>query len=421
MKAVGHGVSRYWVPAGTPLGGYLVDGRTAAAGGLLDAHVLVLQAPSSALCAQVVLDAICVNRDLAEHLAPRLQELGIQDVQVSATHSHSAPEWGCFPGGAATPAEWFAPVEVAVTAAARLALDGAVPVVGSVRRISVAGVGSIRNADWADYSVPVDVIDFRDERGDLLGIWANVPVHATVLPANSRAVSGDLIADTRSAVAERTGGWCVVTVGAAGDVSTRGQRREPTESESARLGAVLAAAIVDGVESGPAGRDFSFTSTLRFPVTLPGKDPRAPVAGAAAGEDGASQTDASSAFAARRREAVEQAREVLRRFPLSPPETAQVTVLRCGRTLVVGVPVEPLSAVATQLEAALQETGRADGVVLMGYSGGYLGYLPAAAGASKETYEAIVSPFAPGAAETLINEIVRQTGPDADGGCEEHG
>ena len=173
--------------------------------------------------------------------------VGPADVWISATHTHAGPETGCAPGGAATPAPWLDRItELAVDAAARATAAATVATV-EVRTTRVTCVGGLRSGPRPGRSVPVDVLTVHDG-GRVTGAIVVLPVHPTVLDAENRLVSADLAGAVRTALAaELNGAWVVVATGAAGDVSTRPFRREQTPAECARLGALVADAVVEAL------------------------------------------------------------------------------------------------------------------------------------------------------------------------------
>ncbi|RJQ91247.1 hypothetical protein D5S19_01930 [Amycolatopsis panacis] len=88
-----------------------------------------------------------------------------------------------------------------------------------------------------------------------------------------------------------------------------------------------------------------------------------------------------------------------------------VSAVRLGDLSLVGFGGEPYLA----LEAALA-TEVPGPLVLIGYTGGYLGYLPTAAAYRTGAYEVHISPVAEGAAELAVREAVRLLGVSPEGG-----
>jgi hypothetical protein len=376
---IGHGVAPIPVPNGSPLGGY-VDRRGGSSGVAdpLEAHVMTMSDGATRL-ALVVLDVVCVNTDLAGAVQDALAD-HIDESWVCATHTHSGPETGCAPRGAATPEPWRDVVTAAVRQAARAAV--AAEMSGSLitTTVNVAGVASVRSRPGAARRVPVDVVTFRTRSGHIGGALVVLPVHPTVLPATSTVVSADLSGSVRRAMsASRKVPWVVVATGAAGDISTRGVRRAGDPGECARLGRVVADQVLAVVRTGPSRVDdtdsvFTATTDVIMAASLPMTrkstvDPRS-----------------------RQAETLRQALRLHR--PSTEPVPATVRAARVGDLRLIGVPGEPF----------LDLRARAAGAVLLGYVGGYVGYLPTAEAFTGEpTYETVISPVALGEPERLID------------------
>jgi hypothetical protein len=366
---VGHGAAPIPVPDGTPMGGYADrKGDSSGTADPLEAHVVTF-ADEERRFALVVLDLVCVNADLA---AAVRDAVPFDEVWVCATHTHSGPETGCVPGGAATPSPWVPVVTAAVVRAAECA-----PVPGTVAAVSVDvdGVASVRSRPDGARPVPVDVVSCHDEAGRLRGVLVVLPVHPTVLPAGSTVVSADLTGAVRRALAVRLGVWVVVLTGAAGDISTRGVRRGADPAECARLGEVVADQVVAAVRHGLPG---GVVRTSSADVLLaPGTPPVT-----------RSTVDPSS----RQAETLRQAWRL--RPHRTGPLPATVVAARLGDVRLLGLPGEPFLGLRS----------RAAGAVVVGYVGGYVGYLPTrAAFEAEQTYETVISPVAPGEPERLVD------------------
>ena len=390
---VGHGVAPIPVPDGSPMGGY-VDRRTGSSGTAdhLEAHVLSCAAGGRRF-ALVVLDLVCVNVDLADAVEHALAGLGVDEAWVCATHTHSGPETGCRPRGASTPAPWLEVCTAAARRAAAEAIAGELPGSLSTTVVEVADVASVRSRQNGARPVPVDVVSFHT--GRLAGVLLVLPVHPTVLPASSTVVSADLAGAVRRALARRLGTpWVLVATGAAGDISTRGVRRAADPGECARLGGVVADQVLPAVGS-PRGRPGAVL-TARADVTLaPGPaDPAGP-----AGLGGAESTSDPSS---RQAETLRQARRVRQSLGhASTPLHATVRAARLGGVQLVGLPGEPFLALRSRAVEAVGD------VLVLGYVGGYLGYLPTReAFADEPTYETVISPVAPGEPERLVDKGV---------------
>lgn len=375
MKA-GHGTAPIPTPTGSAMGGYLDrPGPSTGVADPLEAHVLTVSDGSSR-CTLVVLDVVCVNVDLAEAIERELAPLGLGDVWVCATHTHSGPETGCVPGGSATPDPWTEVLTEAARHAAEEAVAGETTATIGSAVVDVSDLASVRSRPNGARPVPVDVVAFRNTAGEPVGVLAVLPVHPTVLPATSTLVSADLTGAVRRALAVRFGVWAVVATGAAGDISTRGVRRAADAAECTRLGDTVARRLTL-----PPDCASGAVRTTRHTTRVVPAEP-------------ALVTASTGPVATRQEETLRQARRL--RADLSWPDRplpATVRAALLGGVGLVGVPGEPFLDLRSRVEG-----------ILLGYVGGYLGYLPTeAAFAADPTYETVVSPIAPGEAECLVD------------------
>lgn len=85
---VGHGSAPLLVPDGTPLGGYA--DRAGSSSGVLD-ELQVDCVTFDGRFALVVAEVVCINEDLAADVRVAV---GLEEVWVCATHTHSGPDIG---------------------------------------------------------------------------------------------------------------------------------------------------------------------------------------------------------------------------------------------------------------------------------------------------------------------------------------
>lgn len=403
--AVGHGSARLTVPPGSPFGGYA--DRTAGASGTLDpleVHVLTF-ADGHRRFVWAVADLVCVNTDLADAVRAAVTRdmpgTRPATVWLSATHTHAAPETGCRPGGAATPEPWTGQVTAAVTAAARAAVRTEEPAELVLRRGELTGVGGQRSGPHPRLAVPYWVLEVNGAAARSLVV--SLPVHPTVLGADNDRTSADLPGAVRRAL--DTDAWCVVATGAAGDVSTRPHRHAQTPEEVARLGDVVARQVRDllaapGIPVTGDGAVGRVAATADVPVP-----PRTDVA------------PDDAALAALQRQATDPAADpVQRRTAYTRWQGARLAhqatsvrdphcaaaVLTVGDLRFAGIGAEPYLDLDTAWRSIAGPAG-----VLVGYTGGYLGYLPTAPAYDATEYEVMVSPCGPGAADAVLGACGR--------------
>jgi hypothetical protein len=80
-----------------------------------------------------------------------------------------------------------------------------------------------------------------------------------------------------------------------------------------------------------------------------------------------------------------------------------IQVIRLGNTALVAIPVEPFA----EIGVAVKKRSAADWTLFSGYSNGYYGYMPMRENYPEGGYEVDTTPFAPGAAEQMIEACVQ--------------
>lgn len=341
--------------------------------------------------ALVVADLICVNADVVDRIRAALLDLRVDSCWVAATHTHASPEAGCVPGGSRTP-----------PGLARRLLDAAVAAVttaiadereASLRhtRAWVTGLASRRNAgDASPVDIPVDAI-VVSSRGAVAGVVSVVPVHPTVLPAGNSDVSPDLSGGIRRAVVGPAR-WAVAATGAAGDISTRHTRQGRSAAEIDRLGRLVADALRLEPGASRPERDAVGAPAARV-IRLEPKPADEVDAAMAASPPGADS---------RTHVVFEQGRRIARELAGGRPGEAyhlEIQAIRLGDVTLVAIPGELFLDLGESVCAAV-----GDDVIVLGYTNGYLGYLPS--GGAPTTYETLVSPVRRGSGEQVVAAAV---------------
>jgi neutral ceramidase len=376
---VGHAWAPLPVADGTPMAGYAARGGRAS--GVLDAlevHCVVIGGLTL-----VVADLLAAG----EALTARVRAAIGGDVWLCATHTHSGPDGEAVAG---------ALVDAAVRAARAASASGR-DRAGALHRGVLRGVGS-RRAAAGEPVVDVDVLRFDDD-----GVLAVVPVHPTVLPASSTAISGDLAAAIRTSLRRQLPGvpWVVVATGAAGDISTRRIRRAQTPAELHRLGAEAAGQIAALLRSEPtvlweAGDTASAVAhdSLALPAVRRDADELAALR--------ARLATALHTVPAAERRTVETALQGVQLATAPPPRDTivlQLAAARLGRLALLAVGAEPFHSLAGELRARLGPA------VLLGYANGDAGYLPDGA-ADSAGYEALASRLPTDAATATVAALI---------------
>jgi hypothetical protein len=401
LLTIGHGEATLSVVLGEPLGGY-IDRTGGVLGSIepLEVHAISIGGHSSRLVLLVV-DLICVNTDLVARIRAAADDLGVSRVWVSATHAHSTPEAGCYPGGATTPEALAGRVVAAALAAIRSAIAAEEP--GRVRAVRsiVSGVGGRRNVPPDEVpQVPIDVLLIETSAADrdtprLRGMLVVSPVHPTVLPPDNRLTSADLTGGIRRALASEAE-WVVVATGAAGDISTRTTRQARDTPEIDRIASRVADAVRSTLSRETGEEHPGGEGALRAPsavtLDLPSR-PRPPEAVVSAVD---TQQDP---FSARRQAVLEQG------IALAEESRTRLSTHQHSITIEAGV-IDGVRLVAIPAELYLglaeqiREGHPGQPTVVLGYTNGYLGYVPDRQ--APLSYETVVSPVAAGSGEAIV-------------------
>jgi hypothetical protein len=307
--------------------------------------------------------------------------------------------------------------------AAAAAVASERPLAARVHTGVLRDVGSPRNADAAGAEVVADAIAFGAPGAAPAGVLAVVPVHPTVLPAESRVVSGDLTRAIRVALRAElaTGGgngagapWVVIATGPAGDISTRRTRRAQTSEEVERLGALAARQLAALVRAGDGdgalwnGGDEAapvMAARRALPLPLRRQDPAALGvlrATLRADRDSAAPGSAAARTLTTALHGVDVAEAVAARADRAL--ALELSAARLGDLALVGLGAEPYHALGDDLR-----TRRAGPTVPLGYVNGHIGYRPDAPAYDTTDYEVLSSPLARDAAATAVaalNDLV---------------
>ncbi|MQA78516.1 MAG: hypothetical protein GEV10_08555 [Streptosporangiales bacterium] len=404
--AVGHATVVLDVPDGTRLGGY-ADREGGAAGSLdpLEVGVVTIGAGTRRFV-WAVADLPCVTADLTAAtraaVVDTVPSCSPETVWLSATHTHAGPDTGCHPGDGPTPAPWHTVIPTTVAAAVSDAVRAESPARLVVRHGELADVAGQRSGPRPRRSVPFSVIEVRDQERTR-GLVVVLPVHPTVLDAGNRATSADLPGAVRRALGTSLGAaWCVVATGAAGDVSTRPHRRAQTPAELRRLGDLVASQVAELLHAPPDAvvGDGTVAAASSRVAVAPRTDTGPPEPLAELERRIGELPEGSP----QRRTAYTRWQGALladRARSVRDPRCA-TGVVSIGDLRLAALGGEPFLDLADGWRA---RAGR--GAVLVGYTNGYLGYLPTRDAYASVEYEVLISPCGPGAAEAALAECGR--------------
>jgi hypothetical protein len=392
----------FGTPRGTPMGGYA--GRTGPSTGTLDpltVSALSLSAGDAELVI-VSVDLVAVDEALSRRIA---EATGIDrsSLLLAASHTHSGP------AGVSTQLHAAIPDEIDQLGRGRMVLltkwriDEAralrAPATVSIGRSTLAGLAANRNDPDGPYDPTVSVLVVQDETDSLVAIAVHWACHPTILSAKNRRVSADFPGEMRRRLRERLGAPNLPVLylnGAAGDVSTRFTRKDQSPDEVERVGSALAGAALEAMERAeplPARLKHATTSVgltgwsqQQISTTL-------------------SRTDEPANDASRLSTTRAQGLAMLRSLADSPcrprRKSLRLDAWTVGGLAMLAVPGELVSGLGQQILAAspLQ-------ALIVGYAGGYAGYLAERDAYEEGTYEALASQFGPGSGEAVADAAI---------------
>jgi len=374
----------------------------------------------------VVLDLVGITAKwvkVIQRLTEEVADIPQANVLVACTHTHSgpagfaAPPWstGAFPFVEETLERLRSGLERAAAVA--------IPVEAGVEACLVPGIGGHRTIPNRAVDQTLWTLVFRGE-GKTHGVLANFPCHSTILGADNLFLSGDLFGAASAVVEQKLGPGSVVaiTVGAAGDVSTRFTRREQTFAEVERLGGRLGQAIMESIQRARLHADVSLAFSQRR-VWLPYKalPPLEEVVQTVMRlqEEVASlrkrgQGEALLRVTETRLEGAKLLEALISKAKVAEGVEAVLFGIRIGSAVLIGVPGEPFNELGWALRR--EWAGRFQ-VALAGLTGGTLGYFPSREAVEKGWYEALGSPFDWQAtaliaqeAKHLLQELLKERG-----------
>ena len=366
-------------------------------------------------------------------------------MRLSAAHNHAGPSLGppWFEGGAEMVAPYLASLTDRLAGTCLAAWRGLRPArVGAGQGQSL--VNSNRRRPWqpghpmlspdpagfSDHTVGVVRID--DEAGQPLAVLVNFAAHPTILAWDNRLISPDYPGTLRRVVESLTGATCLFLQGAAGNQDTIRDYANDVQAARwvGRQVGLEAARVAEAIQTRPGERrvvrQVESSWTMGVSEHVPSGEPDGTVRCRTRqvalprwqqpppGEAEIEQVQALQATLAERHRAgapVEEVRqanlnvrrallalETARRRSEPGPITVEIQAIQLGPVALLSLPVEPFA----EIGAAIKARSPFAATLISGYSNGMAGYLPVAAAYPEGGYEIWVTPFAPEAAEQVV-------------------
>jgi hypothetical protein len=258
----------------------------------------------------------------------------------------------------------------------------------------------------------VSFLTVTGEDGVLDALMMLIPCHPTVLGAWNLEVSADLHGGIRRAIRARLeaasqDATLLTATSAAGDISTRFSRRESSFAEVDRLGELVVRPMVSALERPRPveGGLMQATETVWLPMRE--RDAEAEArrhAEALAAWQMIEHDPAVSESEKRRVYTRLQGASILREMGDIAPVAVTIGGWLLGDVLaIVTVPGELFASCGRLIE----EASPFDSTWVVGYANGYAGYLVDDAAIAAGTYEALASPYAPGAGQVVVDAALK--------------
>lgn len=352
-----------------------------------------------------VLDLLSLDRKTSERLCEEIaRSAGIRPdaLTLACTHTHSGPQPPT-PRASPSDEEYLETLAANIAKAVSQARARRRPGPVKHARGRVEGIAADRRLqDKATSAGELDVLLIGDT---LLVCFA---CHPTVLGSGNREISADFPGATVSYAERRLGLNCMFVQGAAGNLSTRLTRQKQDFDEVERLGEKLGCAVEDLVararEVPPDGLDAASDTLALTLRDLPSPEQaREKVAARKRHLARMSRSDAAKLRASQT--ALEGAliEEALVECAATMGDLCPISAVRVGGAAFVTVPGELFS----DLGDRIRERSPFYPTCIIGYAGGYVGYLPGAAGYDPESYESSATPFVPEAGDLVAEEALR--------------
>lgn len=334
---------------------------------------------------------------------------------VCVTHCHSGPpasEMFGFEGDAARP--WLDSLYAKLAGAIDRAEAGMEPVTLRVARGVAEGIASNRRLRLPDGSVgmnflvspasgtplgPVDpevgYLGFHDGRGTLKGFLFNFACHPQVfLERESLLFGSDISGAALESLESRLDAIGIYTNGAEGDVNVEGNLRERSHAEEGRLGARLAAAVLECAAAASPAEPVVDLLTESLEVRLrPYPSPEKLTAELHAKRAALAALLADGA----EREAVWQAQRTLshseeiahavRQGDTAERRLLELNALRLGPAVLLSVPGE----LFVELGLEIKRRSPSPYTWILGLCNGYAGYIPTRSSFDEGGYETTVA------------------------------
>lgn len=370
--------------------------------------------------AVLTLDLCGVSEDFCQRVAERCQ-LPTEAVLVHTIHTHSAAQ--AIPGHPAESPdlEWLATVEDTCVRVLDEARSSRTPARLFAGWGAPAGIAKNRRRPDGPVDDSLPVLEVVTTTGAPLAVLVSYACHPVVVGAHNTELSADYPGHLRRVLEERRpGAMALFTTGCAGDLNTGhsaaasitgGTDDTRTHTEARRIGTILAEAAL-AVEltevTGPTRGDST-------EIVLQCEVPTRGTLLAQSAEWREAERTASDPVDAKINKIWSDWADGLTptadEHHTQRPWPTRVSALHWGDFRLVALPGEPFCVIGMRIRDALATTGVS---MVLGYTGGYAGYLPTAdeyplggyEPCESHRYRGLPGPFVPGTDEQLVSVAV---------------
>ena len=330
------------------------------------------------------------------------KSIGMGCIFVFATHTHSGPST-VFYGRKTYDEEYCDFIASRCRDAFIMAMGDAKDSVILSNTMNIYGIASKRNIhkiEENDEGIKCTILKIK--RNGYNTMLINFPCHMTVLNENNLLYSKDMVYGLQDALCKRGMFNLLYANGAAGDISTRFYRKDASFAEVNRLGAIFADQILSACDYNKlSADDILFKKTgflLKYKRNLTDSEKDA--------KRDEIKRHISKIGDMRLKRDMESALLILNRpdknfdniFGIVKMgndyfKKVEIQYALMGRIAFIGIPFEIYYSTGERIKDILKMKYGCDTVFLLGYCGGYFGYLPPESDFSSICYETIACPF----------------------------
>lgn len=356
----------------------------------------------------ISLDILGVDEVLVQEIKNTIAEMDMEinkdGIFVFATHTHSGPS-SAFSGRKSFRKEYF---DLVVSRCGEAFTNARGDVYDSViysDETYISGIASKRNVCGKpenDSGIKCNVLRIIRNRGEIMFI--NFPCHMTVLDEKNLLFSKDMIYGLDRALTEKGIGDFIFANGAAGDISTRFYKKEASFGEAKRLGEILAERLIS--MNSKSNNEMKLQNMLFKKSSFLLKYKKNLTESERIEKKAEIEKIMLTVDNLRYRRDLESALIVLGRpdknFDEIPAvvktggeyfKGVEIYCAIAGDIAFIGVPFEIYYSTGIKIQNIISRKYGCSTVFLLGYCGGYGGYLPPEDEFSRITYETIDCPF----------------------------